>query len=87
MNVTQLSIFLKNKGISQKAIDSLADNMVSGKALTLLELKELIPTIGDRAQVREIIWSSKEVILSLFKARSCQLELKFSFNCIGKYEC
>ena len=54
MSVTQLSIFLKTKRISQKAIDCLADNMVSGIALTLLdtsELKELIPTIGDRAQV------------------------------------
>lgn len=63
MSVTQLSIFLKTKRISQKAIDCLADNMASGIALTLLdtsELKELIPTIGDRAQVREIIWTSKE---------------------------
>ena len=87
MSVTQLSIFLKTKTISQKAIDCLADNMVSGIALTLLdtsELKELIPTIGDRAQVREIIRTSKEVILSLFKTRSCQLDW---FNCIGKYEC
>lgn len=58
MSIEQLGRHLEGKGVSCDAVERLADNKVSGFALLLIdksELKELVPTIGDRAIVRNLL--------------------------------
>ena len=60
LGIEDLGKYLVQEGISSKTIEKLASEMISGRSLTLLdeaELKEVIPIIGDRAVVRNILKS------------------------------
>ena len=62
--ITELQEYLARQSISSKTLKLLAENMVSGLALVLLdelELKEVVPTIGDRAILRKTIQKLKQV--------------------------
>ncbi len=60
LGIEDLGKYLVQEGISSKTIEKMASEMISGRSLTLLdeaELKEVIPIIGDRAVVRNILKS------------------------------
>lgn len=68
LSVEELAKELKKSGVSSDALKGLVTNRVSGKALLVLdseELKELVPTIGDRALVRNLLEESKVRIPNL----------------------
>lgn len=68
LTVSELCDFLKEQGISLNTLESFKSNMISGLSLTALddsELKELIPILGDRASIRNIMTKLKKV-LSLY---------------------
>lgn len=55
LSVTGLREYLESQA---KTLENLSSNMVSGLALTLLdddELKQLVPIIGDRAVLRNMV--------------------------------
>ena len=63
-SVSGLRAFLAGEGISIKTLENFSSNMVSGLAMTLLdeaEIKELVPIIGDRAILRNILMKLKQV--------------------------
>lgn len=65
LTVSDLVEFLEEQGISSKTLQNFNSNMVSGLALTALddsELKELVPIIGDRAAIRNLLNKLKKVI-------------------------
>lgn len=64
LSILELAEYLREIGISIEARESLVDNLVSGRALLLVddgELKELLKTIGDRAIVRDLLNRIKKV--------------------------
>ena len=64
LTIDRLAAYLEDNDVSEEATKRLRDNKVSGRALLLLnrsELKELLPTIGDLAIVRDIISNVGEV--------------------------
>ena len=64
MSVFALAEYLGGKGVSEGSLEELKANKVSGQALQFLneeELKELFPTIGDRALVRNVLLEFKKV--------------------------
>ncbi len=66
MSIDQLGRHLEDKGVSSDAVERLADNKVSGFALLLIEeseLKEMVPAIGDRAILRNLL---KDLKVSYF---------------------
>ena len=68
LDVLQLKEYLAGKKISSKALECLASQMVSGLSLTLLsneDMKEVIPMLGDRVIVRNIIQNLKQVSILL----------------------
>ena len=64
LDVLQLKEYLKAKKISSKTLESLACNMISGLALSLIseeEMKEVVPMLGDRILVKNIIRNLDQV--------------------------
>ena len=64
LTVTELREYLARQNITSKTLELFAENMVSGFALVLLdesELKEVVPTISDRAILRITIQKLKQV--------------------------
>ena len=64
LDVLQLKEYLAGKKNSSKTLECLASQMVSGLSLTLLsdeDMKEVIPMLGDRVIVRNIIRNLKQV--------------------------
>lgn len=64
LSIEELASFLRDNSVSEEAIALFRDNKVSGQALLLVddgELKELMPTIGDRAIVRNLLSKIKKV--------------------------
>ena len=58
LTVTQLGDFLREKNVSDRAVTALAKDNISGLALLLVEeteLNEMLPTIGDRAVIRNLL--------------------------------
>ena len=67
LTVPRLAAYLEDNGVSSEATKSLVNNKVSGRALLLVEsreLKELIPTIGDLAIVRELLENARKVTVN-----------------------
>lgn len=64
LSVSDLNAYLGSQEISKKTLENFSTNMVSGLALTLLDdshIKELVPIIGDRAIMRNILKKLKQV--------------------------
>lgn len=79
LSIEELGGYLQNKSVSDDAIEALKENKVSGLALLLVsesELKDLLPTIGDRAIVRSLLSDIKvsiilEITMPLFTSGYC----------------
>lgn len=66
MSIEQVGKHLGEKGVSSDALQRLADNKVSGLALLLIEeseLKEMVPAIGDRAILRNLLKDLKVIFI------------------------
>ena len=73
LSIEQLGEYLENKGVSNEAILRLEENKVSGLAMLLVdevELKELLPTIGDRAIVKNLLKELRSNKVSLLPSIS-----------------
>lgn len=65
LSVVELSDHLCQIGVSEDAIKEFSTNKISGKALLLVddsELRELLPTIGDRAIIRNLLKEITKVL-------------------------
>lgn len=64
LSVEELAEFLRENGVSNEITKNFVQNRVSGKAfeqLTLDDIKELVPIIGYRTQIRDILHTYRKV--------------------------
>ena len=62
--VDELEDYLEDKGVSEDVVRNFGRNRISGAAflrLTEDDLRELVPLIGERTSVRELLKQSKQV--------------------------
>lgn len=67
LTVNEFEEFLEDEGLSDEVVENFRRNRVTGAAflqLTEDDLRELIPLIGQRTVVRELLKQSKQVIES-----------------------
>ena len=83
LSIEELGGYLQNKSVSDDAIEALKENKVSGLALLLVsesELKDLLPTIGDRAIVCSLLSDIKVSIILLCPFLPLDIVVMFDKN-------
>ena len=66
--IDELAKFLLERGVCEEVIDNFKKNQVSGRVFLVLtedDLKELVPIIGQRTEIRAILKQSKLVSLMI----------------------
>ena len=80
LNCEDLGNFLEAEGFHENILSAFIRNRICGKtflALTEDDLKELVPVIGDRVHVREILQRERKVIVLTAYISSVKAKIVF----------
>ena len=92
LNCEDFGNFLEAEGFHEDIVSVFIGNRICGNsflALTEDDLKELVPIIGDRVRVREVLQRERKVIISVANIFQILKGSKFIFlyNALASCEC